>query len=272
MAQIKIKVIINEGRKGVSLDKLSSFSGEWEQFLRSLSADSGIDIKKGQWIANNFENNTVSFNAETNSVDDEEAVRFSTNYDFVVDYDPDLGPHINIPVSNDTLLRYANLIDVLDVGEQAKMGLYRNGEIKEKDWKTVTKDHAIKIRREIQAHTEYYGTISGVIHALYKEVPQPYFQIREQLKQGLIKCEYGKNIIYETIYRALEREHAIVYVHGLITASALTKEIERIVVDSIEAAPELTREDYDKFFGMEPNYTGNKSTADAINDFWGDDE
>ena len=76
MARLRIRLVFNPGRIGAPMDKLGEFSSQTERFLRSLSFDLGIEARKGEWIAENFTNDSVSFDAEFAApVPDEVAIR-----------------------------------------------------------------------------------------------------------------------------------------------------------------------------------------------------
>src|ERR1700737_2515547 len=64
MARLRIRLVFNPGRVGAPMDKLGEFSSQTERFLRAFSLDLGIAAKKGEWIAENFTNDSVSFDAE----------------------------------------------------------------------------------------------------------------------------------------------------------------------------------------------------------------
>ena len=253
MTQIKIRIKIGEGVRGVPINKLAEVSGGWERFLRFLSEDSGITIQKGQWIATNFEESSLAFTAEPISkVKETETARFRDNYNYVTDYDP-IHPIKPCPVRYETLVQYARLIEPLEAHE------------------SLTKTQANNIINEIETGVEYYGTIHGVIHAFFKGADPPYFTIREHWSNDLIKCFFQVDL-YKNVYVTLEKRDALVYTHGSINANKNTKKIEQIWVDKIVAAPELSRKEFDKFFGSAPNYTGSLSSQEAIDKFWNDEE
>jgi hypothetical protein len=43
------------------MDKLGDFASHTERFLRALARDLGVPAKKGEWLAANFANESVSF-------------------------------------------------------------------------------------------------------------------------------------------------------------------------------------------------------------------
>lgn len=46
------------------MDKLGDFASQTERFLRSLARDLGMPVKKGEWLASSFTNDSVAFDAE----------------------------------------------------------------------------------------------------------------------------------------------------------------------------------------------------------------
>jgi hypothetical protein len=64
MARIKVRFELNKGRIGAPLSKLGDISRQTERFLRSLAADVRIEAKAEEWLAVNFRNGSVSYDAE----------------------------------------------------------------------------------------------------------------------------------------------------------------------------------------------------------------
>ena len=63
MANVRVRLILNEGRHGAPLSKLSKWRN-LERFRKSLASDSQIDTKPGEWVAANFTNSSVAYDAE----------------------------------------------------------------------------------------------------------------------------------------------------------------------------------------------------------------
>ena len=64
MAHVKIRLVVNKGRHGAPLQKLGKISEQLEKFLRTLAADCNIETRPGEWVAANFTNSSVEYDAE----------------------------------------------------------------------------------------------------------------------------------------------------------------------------------------------------------------
>ena len=64
MATIRVRFQLNKGRMGAPLSKLGKIAGQAERFLRALATDANIDQSSGEWLALNFDNGSVSYDAE----------------------------------------------------------------------------------------------------------------------------------------------------------------------------------------------------------------
>jgi len=115
----------------------------------------------------------------------------------------------------------------------------------------------------MEEEINYHGTIYGAIHALYKGGEPMYFQLRAFISDALVRCEFEVNL-YKDVVKALERPTGLVYATGLITANRTTREIKAVSLEKIKPAPQLTEEEYGKFFGCAPDITGTLTTEQYI--------
>ena len=89
MARIKIRLIINKGRLGAPMVKLGRISEQTEKFLKALAADCDIESHPSEWLAVNFSNGSVEFDAEfQGDVNPGAAHVFTRNLEFLADFDP----------------------------------------------------------------------------------------------------------------------------------------------------------------------------------------
>ncbi len=107
----------------------------------------------------------------------------------------------------------------------------------------------------------YKGSIRGAIHDL--GVEELWFHLREAKTGLLVKCAFNEDI-YSQVVEAIELRHALVYVHGMITARRVDRAIITARVERIKVAPPLSDERYQAFFGADPNYTGQLSADEFI--------
>jgi hypothetical protein len=252
MANIKIRVSLAKGRVGIPLEKLGDVVSETQRFLKLLCRDVGISVAKGEWIASNFENNSVDFDSSyVGKYEEKKVLEFNNAMRYVTSQEP--GKQITYGiVSNDTLLQYSNIAKPIDPDEQVLIGIYENGGVTPKEWTSLTREYANHIIETVQAVIEYYGTVYGVIHAFFKGSHPPYFTLRDALTGDLVKCIFEERL-YKNVVSTLERRDAIVYAFGLVRANSLSRKIEDIFVSNIRPAPALTEKEYGEFFGSIPN-------------------
>lgn len=263
MPEIRVHVKFHEGREGAPLDKLSQITEKWDLFLRSLASDVGLSIGKGEWIGVNFASGSVAFDIiHAGDYRDKEVRSFKKGLREVSSFDPSKGKRPNGRYSGKTLLRYAQIGEPLSLGERISIGIYEEPE-KLTECPPLSKRLSIELLSELDKSLDYYGTIYGTIHALYKGPKPMYFQLREYLSDALVPCEF-KEELYGDVIKALERPLAIVYVSGLITANKVSREIKRIETQEIKPAPTLSQEEYEKFFGFAPEISGSLTTEEYI--------
>jgi len=262
MERIKLRIQLNKGKEGAPLSKFASVNKEIERFLRLLGEDIGLSVSKGEWIATNFENNSVDYDTvflgeyEPSKIEDFNAVML-----FTANFQPE--QKVNGKVRHETLRQYTKITDSFDMGEKIEFGLYNIGEKKPAEWKSLTRENAIKLKKELEAKVEYYGTVYGVVHALFKGVDPPYFTINEYLTQSRVRCFFDESI-YNNVLEALKVRKGIVYASGIITAERISRQIEQLIVNKIKPAPEMSDEEYISFFGSFPGLTGDLSTEEYI--------
>ncbi len=260
MAQIRIRVELNKGRTGAPLDKLGDVARQFERFLRALAADLQLEVKKGEWLAVNFKNGSVSWDAAFQGDVTEAAFRnFNHAVEFITDFDPD-SDGTNGIVSDATLLEYGRIGQFLDPDEVVGVGIYGATGVAPEKWKRIDYRNAARIRQTIEAPVPSYGSIQGIVHALFKEAADPFFQLREFSSDTLVKCFYSDGQ-YREIATLLKDRRAVVHVLGHMKLGRATRTIEEIRVERIDVAKALTEDEFDRFFGSAPTLTGDLSTT-----------
>ena len=107
----------------------------------------------------------------------------------------------------------------------------------------------------------YRGSIHGAVHNV--GVEELWFNLRRSGSLDLVRCEFREDL-YHDVIEACERRRARVYIHGLITARRVDREITSVRAKRIKVAPRMTEERYQSFFGADPNYTGETSSEDFV--------
>jgi hypothetical protein len=65
MPRIKVRVEMKKGGVGVKLHQLAGISEQSLVFLTMLCKDAGIPVEREQWIALNFDDQSVDYDCET---------------------------------------------------------------------------------------------------------------------------------------------------------------------------------------------------------------
>ena len=85
MARIRVRFELNKGRIGAPLNKLGKIAEQAERFLRALASDVQIEARADEWLAINFRNGSVSYDAEfQGEITPAEVDAFNRNLEFLV--------------------------------------------------------------------------------------------------------------------------------------------------------------------------------------------
>jgi hypothetical protein len=262
MARIKVRFELNKGRIGAPLTKLGEISKQAEKFLRSLANDVKIGVKAEEWLAVNFRNGSVSYDAEfQGEITPAEVDAFNRNLEFLADYDPD-SEGANGLVSPVTALEFARLGTLIDPDEVIGLGIYGRDRMRLK-WRRISYAKTAEMRATLEAPVPTYGSVQGIIHSLQKEVRRPFFRVRELSTDALVSCFYPIRL-YGEVVDALRERTAVLHVAGDTVFDRATRAIVELRVDRIDRARMLSNEEFEQFFGSSPDFTGDLSTDDYI--------
>ena len=235
VARIKVRFEINKGRTGAPLSKLGKIAEQAERFLRSLASETNIDQRSGQWLAVNFKNGSVAYDAEfQGDVSPVTAEILNKHLLFAVDFDADV-EGVNGLVSDATMGELAGLGKLIDPDEVIGVGIY-NGKAKPK-WRRISYSQAERIRQRVEAPLPAHGSVQGIIHSLHKESVKPFFNLRELATETIVKCFYTVTQ-YGQVIEALKQRTAVLHIDGNINYDRRTRapvdlRVERIVESKI---------------------------------------
>lgn len=274
MAQLRLRIELNKGGLGISMDKLAHITEETAAFLRLLVRDVVRDAQ-GKWIARDFENNSVDFTAEfvgEITPDQIQACNHALAYTMGEDLDYEYLDNI---VSRRTLLQYAKIAKPIDQDEVVHFRLYSNGNIDRAPHYILSKQRSIEIEQRLQLsdRIQYQGSIQGVITALFKDtstIAKPHCRVRELYSDELIPCYFSYNL-YDKVIEALQSKDAVVHIAGWVLASRTDRKPIEIQVKRIESAEKYLEGDLEKFIGCAPHATGDLTTEQFLNMIRGDD-
>lgn len=268
MARIRVRFELNKGRTGAPLAKLGEISRQAERFLRALASDLAVDAKAGEWLAVNFKNGSVSYDAEfQGDVSGAAADTFNRSLEFLADFDPQ-SEGANGAVSHSTMMEFAKLGTIIDPDEVIGLGIYARDRAKPKmRWISYAK--TAEMRSEIEAPLPSYGSVQGIIHSLQKEAERPYFRVRELSTDVLVSCFYPSRL-YSDVARALQERTSVLHVAGEMSYDRIKRAISEMKVDRIETARAMSPAEFETFFGSHPRYTGDLSTDEWIDQMRGE--
>lgn len=269
MAQIKLRIEMNKGRTGAPLEKLGDIARQIEKFLRALSADLNLEVKKGEWLAVNFKNGSVSYDAAfQNEVSESTFRHFNRCVEFITDFDPE-SEGSNGLVSDATLLEYGKLGDHIDPDEVIGIGLYTATSRVPKKWRQINYRKASSVRQAMETPVRSYGSIQGILHAWFKEATHPYFQIREFSSDQLVKCLYDSTL-YPIIVEAVRERSAVIHATGYMKLDRAKRAVDEMLVEKIDRVEPLSESEFKALFGIAPDATGTVTTEQFISNVRGD--
>jgi hypothetical protein len=229
-----------------------------------LAADLSVDSAKGDWLAINFANSSVSFDAAFEVAASAKVVHaYTAALRAITDFDPLEG--VGHPdVSMRTLEQFCRLGEIMAAHEQLGIGLYDgNPAGVPEEWKYLTRGRAAEIRQELDRPIAVYGSVQGVIHSWFKEADPPYFHLREAAVQTLVKCFYPESL-YATLVAAFQERSTIVHAAGEGQFVSGGRVLIELKVDRLEAVRPLSESEFESLFGIAPDFTGEMSTAEYV--------
>jgi hypothetical protein len=265
MSTLRVRFKLNPGRHGIALAKLSKQTENIEMFLRSLASDLGVQEARELWIADKFGNGSVMNRAELQAVVEvEKAHEWNVCISALVSAKGNLSKaKLPYAISPSTLERFARLADALDPDEPLGIAIYDVDTGRAKPFRNVGKLELEAIGRAIETESRYIGAVMGRLYEWTPGAEKPYLYIRELNSSELVKCTYSDDD-YEKVARLFQRKTAIVIIEGRITLNLITKKTEVTHATGFNFAPELSDDDYEKFFGAAPGITGNLTSEEYI--------
>lgn len=256
MARIKVRLVINKGRHGAPMAKLGKISEQAEKFLKSLAADSEIETHPGEWLAVNFGDGSVAFDAEfQGDVNAGAAQIFTRNLEFLADFDPD-AEGLNAAIKPATALEYARIGALIDPDEEIGLGIYAPDALpdsKPRKLRAITYRVAAALKREIETPVASYGSAQGILHAWFKEAREPNFQLRELSTDALVRVYYT-SALYADVAKAVQERTTMLMVSGNMLFDRATRLATELRADRIELMKMLSTAEFEEFFGSAPDF------------------
>jgi hypothetical protein len=259
MAELRIPIILNKGKKGIPLQKLARISYELQQFLGLLGDDLHIEMGSG-WLGTGFYDGSFGCIVEkVDPVDDRKATAFKQAFRNVAKRKSDAR------VRPSTIRQYTRIAEPMDLGEMVEFSLPKSDtDEQDEEWCELTKQEALLIASEVQATVRSHGGVQGVIHSVFFGASPPHFQLRELSTGELVKCIYSSRKQYDELAAVLNQQNAVVHVYGIIRTDLVNRQVEELRVDKIELAETFSKEDFDRFIGCAPGILGDQSLQEFI--------
>jgi hypothetical protein len=258
VAELRIPIILNKGRKGIPLQKLARISYELQQFLGLLGEDLHIDTGAG-WLGTGFYEGSFGCTIEkVDPVEDHKAAAFKQAFRNIATRKPDAR------VRPSTIRQYTRIADPMDPGELVEFSLPKSDADEQNEWCELTKQEAESIASEVQSVVRSHGGIQGVIHSVFFGASPAHFQLRELSTGELIKCVYSSRKQYDELAAVLKQQDAVIHVYGTIKTDLVNRQIEELRVDRIEMADSFSREDFERFVGCAPGLLGDQGLQNFI--------
>ena len=140
MARFRVRVELNRGGVGVPLHKLASVVQESQRFFQMLAQDVHIEKDRGEWLAFEFDHESLNFTAEyVGPVSADQVQAFCAAFDGVTS------------LRRATIAQFTRIADAIGEDELIGFGLYPSGrEAEPAEWRCLSRRDALRIADEIQ--------------------------------------------------------------------------------------------------------------------------
>ena len=154
MPRLRVRIELNRGGVGVPLQKLASVTQESQKFLQMLAQDVQIERDRGEWLAFDFDHESLNFTAEyIGPVSTEQVQAFFAAFDGVTS------------LRRATITQFTRIADAIDEDELIGFGLYASGhETEPTEWRCLSRLDALRIAEEIQLLLGASGELEQETH------------------------------------------------------------------------------------------------------------
>ena len=147
MARLRVRIELNRRMVGVPLDKMASVVEETHKFFHLLSEDVKIQADRGEWLASEFDAESLNFTAEyAGAVSTEQAHAFGAAFAGATS------------LRKSTIAQFTRIADFLGEDELVGFGLYQSDqETEPSEWRCLSKRDAMRFGEEIQLLAQAAG-------------------------------------------------------------------------------------------------------------------
>jgi TonB family protein len=140
MTRLRVRVELNRRKSGVPMEELVSVVEETRKFFHLLGEDVEIPADRGEWLASNFDPESLNFTAEfTGPVSAEQIRAFGSAFGGATS------------LRRETIAQFTHIADFIGEDELVGFGLYQSDEESEpSDWRCLSRRDAQRFAGEIQ--------------------------------------------------------------------------------------------------------------------------
>ena len=140
MNRLRVRVELNRRKTGVPMEELVSVVEETRKFFHLLAEDVEIQADRGEWMASNFDPESLNFTAEFNGPASAEQIRaFGSAFGGATS------------LRRETIAQFTHIADFIGEDELVGFGLYQSDEESEpSDWRCLSRRDAQRFAGEIQ--------------------------------------------------------------------------------------------------------------------------
>lgn len=235
MARLRIRVELNRGGVGVPLHKLASVVEEARKFLNMLAEDVHIETGRGEWLAFDFDNESLNFTAEyVGPASTEQVSAFAAAFDGITS------------LRRATIAQFTRITEAIGEDELIGFGLYHSDhETEPSEWRCLSRRDALRIADEIQLLLGASGELDQATHlpaVIDAGIGARMFKDRherisadEQSKWPTLVREVEANLSKRIARLEGEVEGHTQSIRDLRDASGATEESVRGLLSSVEA-------------------------------------
>jgi Gram-negative bacterial TonB protein C-terminal len=147
MSRLRIRIELNRRMAGVPLDKMASVVEETRKFFYLLSEDVHMEAERGEWLASDFDTESLNFTAEyAGPVSVEQVQAFGAAFAGATS------------LRRATIAQFTRIADFLGEDELVGFGLYQSDqETEPTEWRCLSKRDAMRFGEEIKLLAEAAG-------------------------------------------------------------------------------------------------------------------
>jgi len=152
MARLRIRVELNRRDVGVPMAKMVSVVEETQKFLNLLAQDVQIATEPADWVAADFDSESLNFTAEyTRPVSTEQVRAFGEAFSG------------STSLRQTTIAQFTQIADTIGEDELIGFGLYQSDQEKEpSEWRCLSRRDAVRIANDIRMLAKAVGDNGGV--------------------------------------------------------------------------------------------------------------